>query len=110
MMKGLFSSKGIRAIAVLGATAAIAVPASSASAAGLLGSSTLFATAQGTSILGHEVPVLGTQGWYLTLPVGSNVLPGETFVWGILDFTIKSEVKVGGMEIAYLYIDPKMAR
>jgi uncharacterized oligopeptide transporter (OPT) family protein len=109
MRKYLFSSKATRVFAVLGATAAMAVPASSASAS-LLGSSTLLVTAQGTSILGQEVPLLGTQGWYITLPVGSNVLPGETIVWGVLDFTVKSEVKLGNYEIAYLYIDPNMVR
>ena len=109
MKKYLFSSRAIRAIAVGAAAAAMAVPASSASAS-LLGSSTLFATAQGTSILGQTVPVLGTQGWYVTLPVGSSVLPGESLVWGLLDFTVKSEVRVGNVEIVYLYLDPRMAR
>jgi len=108
MRKYLFSSRAIRTIAVAGAFA-MAVSASPASAA-LLGSSTLFATAQGTSILGNEVPVLGTQGYYVTLPVGSNVVPGETLVWNAIDFTVTSEVKVGGVEIVYLYLDPKMAR
>ena len=110
MKKYLFSSRAIRAIAVAAAAAALAAPASSASASTLLGSSTLFATAQGTSVLGNEVPVLGTQGWYVTLPVGSNVLPGETLVWAAIDFTVISEVRVGDVEIAYLYVDPKMAR
>jgi hypothetical protein len=106
MKKYLFSSKTVLALLVAGAVAA--VPAASASAA--TDSSTVFATLQGTSVLGQEVPVLGTQGYYVTLPVGSNVLPGEGLVWEAIDFTVTSEVTVGKLEIAYLYVDPKMAR
>jgi hypothetical protein len=106
MKKYLFSSKTVLALLVAGAVAA--VPAASASAAAT--SSTVFATLQGTSVLGQEVPVLGTQGYYVTLPVGSNVLPGESLVWEAIDFTITSDVKVGNVDIAYLYVDPKMAR
>jgi hypothetical protein len=107
MTKFLFSSKKIRALAVVGALAGVAaVPVSSASA-GLLGSTTLFATAQGTSILGQEVPVLGTQGWYITLPINSQVVP--QFVWNGIDFSVTSEVQVGNEEIVYLYVDPRMA-
>ena len=110
MKQDLFSSRAIRAIAVVGAVAAIAVTATSSASASPLGSSTLFATAQGTSILGKDIPVLGTQGYYVTLPVGSNVLPGETLVWQAIDFTVTSDVSVGGVEIVNLYLDPKMAR
>lgn len=107
MTKYLFRSKKIRALVLAGVMAgAAALPVSSASAQ----TSTLFATLQGTSVLGTAVPVLGTQGWYVTLPVGSNVFPGETLVWGLLDFTVKSEVKVGNVEIVYLYLDPYMTR
>ena len=110
MKKDLFRSKAaVRAIAVATAAAAVAVPASAASASSL-GSSTLFATAQGTSVLGHEIPLLGTQGWYVPLPIGSNVVPGETLVWNAIDFTVKAEVRVGSVEIVDLYVDPKMAR
>jgi hypothetical protein len=108
MKKDLFSSKKIRALAAVGAVAAVsALPVASASAS-LLGSSTLFATAQGTSILGQEIPVLGTQGWYITLPVNSEVVP--QFVWNALDFTVSSSVTIGNEKIVYLYVDPKMAR
>jgi hypothetical protein len=106
MKKYLFSSRTVLALIVAGAFAA--VPAASASAA--TDSSTVFATLQGTSVLGQEVPLLGTQGYYVTLPVGSNVLPGESLVWEAIDFTVTSDVTVGGLEIAYLYVDPKMAR
>jgi hypothetical protein len=106
MKKYLFSSRTVLALIVAGAFAA--VPAASASAA--TNSSTVFATLQGTSVLGQEVPVLGTQGIYVTLPVGSNVLPGESLVWEAIDFTVTSDVKLGNLEIAYLYVDPKMAR
>jgi hypothetical protein len=110
MKKDLFSSKKIRALAAIGAVAAVsALPVASASAStGLLGSSTLFATLQGTSILGQEIPVLGTQGWYITLPVNSAVVP--QFVWNALDFTVSSTVKVGNTEIVNLYVDPHMSR
>jgi hypothetical protein len=111
MKKDLFSSKKIRALAAVGAVAAVsALPVASASASTtpLLGSSTLFATLQGTSILGQEIPVLGTQGWYITLPVNSKVVP--QFVWNLLDFTVSSTVKVGNTEIVNLYVDPHMSR
>jgi hypothetical protein len=106
MKKYLFSSKTVLALLVAGALAA--VPAASASAA--TNSSTVFATLQGTSVLGHEVPLLGTQGFYLTLPIGSQVLPGESLIWNAIDFTVTSDVRLGNLEIAYLYVDPKMAR
>ena len=54
------------------------------------------------------MPVLGTQGWYITVPVKSTVLP--QFVWDALDFTVISDVKVGNTEIAYLWLDPHLAR
>jgi len=111
MKKDLFSRKTIRTLAVLGALAVPMVGAASANADGLLGlgSTSLFATAQSTSVLGTEVPVLGTQGWTLTLPIGSNVVPGETIVWDALDFTVESKVSVLGLEVVNLYLDPHLA-
>ena len=106
MKKYLFSSNTVLALIVAGALAA--VPAASASAA--TSSSTVFATLQGTSVLGQEVPVLGTRGWYVTLPIGSHVVPGEELVWEAIDFTVTSTVTVGNTQVAYLYVDPKMAR
>jgi hypothetical protein len=106
MKKYLFSSNTVLALIVAGAFAA--VPAASASAA--TNSTTIFATLQGTSILGQEIPLLGTQGYDVTLPIGSNVLPGESIVWNAIDFTVKGDIKLGDLEIVNLYIDPKMAR
>jgi hypothetical protein len=106
MNKYLFSSKTVLALLAAGVFAA--VPAASASAA--TNSSTIFATLQGTSVLGHEIPVLGTQGFDITLPIGSNVLPGESIVWNAIDFTVSGDVKLGNLEILNLYVDPKMAR
>lgn len=106
MKKYLFSSKTVLALIAAGAFAA--VPAASASAA--TNSTTIFATLQGTSVLGQEIPVLGTQGFYVTLPIGSNVLPGENIVWNAIDVTVKSDIKIGGLEIVNLYVDPHMAR
>jgi hypothetical protein len=100
MKRFLFSSNAVRVLAVVGAMAALPVTAASAS------TTSIYATAQGTSVLGMPVPVLGTQGWTLTVPVGSEVLP--QFVWGLLDFTVTSKVTVGDMEVYYLYIDPRM--
>lgn len=106
MKKYLFSSKTV--LALIAACAFAAVPAASASAA--TNSSTIFATLQGTSVLGHEIPLLGTQGFYVTLPIGSNVLPGENIVWDAIDFTVAGDVRIGGLEIVNLYVDPHMAR
>lgn len=39
-------------------------------------------------------------GHYVTLPVGSNVLPGETLVWNALDSTVSSDVKPLGEIVA----------
>jgi len=100
MKRFLFSSKAVRVLAVVGAMAALPVTAASAD------TTSIYATAQGTSVLGTPVPVLGTQGWTLTVPVGSNVLP--QFVWGALDFTVTSKLTVGDMEVYYLYVDPRM--
>ncbi len=115
IMKGLFRSSALRAMAGVAAAGALAASSGSASAASLgtapsSGSTTLFATAQGTSLLGHEIPVLGTGGWYVTVPVASHVVPGETLVWAAIDFTVADEVTVGGVEIVNLYVDPKMIR
>jgi hypothetical protein len=100
MKRFLFSSKAVRVLAVVGAMAALPVTAASAN------TTSIYATAQGTSLLGTPVPVLGTQGWTITVPVGSHVLP--QFVWGLLDFTVTSELTVGNMEVYYLYLDPRM--
>jgi hypothetical protein len=100
MKKFLFSSKATRMLVLAGAIALI--PASAASAA----TTSIFATAQGTSLLGIPVPVLGTQGWTLTVPVKSTVVP--QFVWSALDFTVTSKVTVGDLEVYNLYLDPRM--
>jgi hypothetical protein len=100
IMRFLFRSRAIRVIAVLGAL--VALPVASASA----DTTSIYATAQGTSVLGTPVPVLGTRGWTVTVPVGSHVLP--QFVWGLLDFTVTSRVTVGSTEVCFLYIDPRM--
>jgi hypothetical protein len=101
MKKFLFSSRTTRMLVLAGAVALI--PASAASAA----TTSIFATAQGTSLLGTEIPVLGTQGWTLTVPVKSTVAP--EFVWNALDFTVTSEATVGGFQVYNLYVDPRMA-
>jgi hypothetical protein len=100
MKRFLFSSNAVRVLAVVGAMAALPVTAASAD------TTSIFATAQGTSLLGTPVPILGTQGWTLTVPVDSNVLP--QFVWGVLDFTITSKLTVGDIEVYHLYLDPRM--
>lgn len=114
MRKNLFSSKAVRVLAVVGALAALPVTAASAnttskqgSSGGLLGSTSLFATAQGTSLLGIPLPVLGTRGYTLTVPVNSQVIP--QLVKEGLDFTITGEINVGGLQILDLYVDPRMS-
>jgi hypothetical protein len=109
MTKGLFRSKIIRTVVVLGAVLALPVSAASANSSGALnlGSTSIFATAQGTSILGTEVPILGTQGYTLTLPVGTSIVPKS--VSNLLDFTITSEVTVGKVQVLNLYLDPRMS-
>jgi hypothetical protein len=109
MKRDLFSSSRIRAIAVAGVVAGVAsLPLATASAD--TGSSTLLVTAQGTSLFGQEIPVLGTQDWYVAVPAGSDVLPGEAVVWDALDFTVTSSVTVGNQEILELDLDPRMAK
>jgi len=110
MKKDLFRGRKLRTIAVLGAAALPFVVTASANADGLLGlgSTSLFATAQGTSILGIDLPVLGTQGYTVTLPVGSNIVPGEKIVFDALDFTVAGDVKVGNLQVLNLYLDPHM--
>jgi hypothetical protein len=100
MKRYLFSSKAVRLLAVVAAFAAL--PATTAQAS----TTSIYATAQGTSVLGIPVPVLGTQGWTLTVPVGSQVLP--QFAWGLLDFTVTGKLAVGDLEVYYLYVDPRM--
>lgn len=100
IMRFLFRSKAIRVIAVLGALAALPVASVSAD------TTSIYATAQGTSVLGIPVPVLGTRGWTVTVPVDSHVAP--QFAWGLLDFTVTSRVTVGSTEVCFLYIDPRM--
>ncbi len=104
MKKHLFSSKTIRALIVVGAMAAAPVASASANT----DSSTIFASAQGTAVLGQEVPVLGTQGWYITVPVKSTVAP--QFVWDAIDFTVTSEVTVGDVQVVNLWVDPQLSR
>jgi hypothetical protein len=100
MTKYLFGSKMVRALVVVGAVAATQVATASAA------STTVFATAQGTAVLKQDVPVVGTQGWYVTVPVGSQVAP--KFVWDAIDFTATSEVTVGDLQVVNLYVDPHM--
>jgi hypothetical protein len=106
MKQFLFRHTALKALVVAGALAA--APVTSASAAGLFGSTTLFATLQGTGLLGQEIPILGTQGYYITVPVGSQVAP--QLVWNAIDFTVASEVQIGNEEIVNLYVDPHMAK
>jgi hypothetical protein len=109
MKKDLFRSKAIRALVVLGAVFALPVSAASASSSGAAGSgsTSIFVTAQGTSLLGTEVPVLGTQGYTLTLPVSTAAVPQS--VSNLLDFTVSSQVSVGNLQILNLYVDPRMS-
>ena len=104
MTKCLFSSKTILALIVGAAVAA--VPASSAAAA--TNSTTIFTTLQGTSVLGHEVPVVGTQGYNITLPVNSKVVPQA--VWNALDITADVNVSLGSLQVANVYVDPHLAK
>ena len=104
MTKCLFSSKTILALIVAGAVAA--VPASSASAA--TNSTTIFTTLQGTSVLGQEVPIVGTQGYNVTVPIQSSVVPQA--VWSAIDITADANVSLGSLQVANLYVDPHMAK
>jgi hypothetical protein len=92
----------VRAAVVAGVIAMLPVTAACAD------TTSIFATAQGTSLLGIPVPVLGTQGWTVTVPVSSKVLP--QFVWSGLDFTVESSVTVGNVEVLNLYLDPHMVK
>jgi hypothetical protein len=104
MKKYLFSSKTVLALIVAGAM--VAVPVASASAA--TNSTTIFATAQGTSVLGQELPILGTQGYDVTLPVNSNLVPQA--VWNLIDVTVSANVSLGNLQVLNVYVDPHMAR
>ena len=104
MTKCLFSSKTVLALIAAGMVAA--VPASSASAA--TNSTTIFTTLQGTSVLGHEVPIVGTQGYNVTVPVNSSVVPQA--VWSAIDITADVNVSLGSLQVANLYVDPHMAK
>lgn len=104
MTKCLFSSKMVLALIVAGAVAA--VPASSASAA--TNSTTIFTTLQGTSVLGQDVPVVGTQGYNITVPINSSDVP--QVVWNAIDVTADVNLTVGGLQVANVYVDPHMAR
>ena len=44
----------------------------------------------------------------MTLPVGSNIVPGEKIVFDALDFTVAGDVKVGNLQVLNLYLDPHM--
>jgi hypothetical protein len=105
MKQYLFSSKTIRALIVVAAVAVVPVATASANT---VPTTTIFASAQSTALLGQEVPVLGTQGWYITVPVKSTVVP--EIVWNAIDFTVTSEVTVGDMQVVNLWVDPHMAR
>lgn len=107
MKKNLFSSKAIAALAVVGALAAVPAAASAATNSNS-NSTTIFATLQGTSLLGQELPILGTQGFNITLPVNSNILPQA--VWNALDVTVQGSVSLGNLQLLNLYVDPHMVR
>jgi hypothetical protein len=104
MRKYLFSSKTVLALIVAGAFAAVPVASASADT----NSTTIFTTAQGTGVLGQELPVLGTQGYDITLPVNSNLVPQA--VWNAIDVTVSANVSLGDLQVANLYVDPHMAR
>ena len=109
MMKGLFRSMTVRTLAVLGALFALPVSAASADTSGLLssGSTSVYTTAQGTSLLGTEVPLVGTQGWTVTAPVDTSIVPSS--VSNLLDFTVSTQVSLDGLQLANVYLDPRMA-
>jgi hypothetical protein len=104
MTKCLFSSKTVLALIVAGAVAA--VPASSAAAA--TNSTTIFTTLQGTSVLGQDVPIVGTQGYNITVPIKSSTVP--QVVWNAIDITADVNVSLGSLQVANVYVDPHMAR
>lgn len=109
MKRNLFSSKAIAAVAVVGALAAVPAAASAATnSSSNSNSTTIFATLQGTSLLGQELPILGTQGFDITLPVNSNILPQA--VWNALDITVSGSVSLGDLQLLNLYLDPHMVR
>lgn len=91
-----------RAAVVVSVLAALPVSAASAD------TTSIYATAQGTSLLGAPVPVLGTQGLTLTVPISSDVLPQP--VWNALDFTVESSASVGGVQVYNLNLDPHMVK
>lgn len=110
MKKCLFRSKTVRTLAVLGAVLALPVSAASADTSGLLGqgSTSVYATAQGTSLLGYELPVIGTQGLTVTLPVNTSFVPSS--LTNALDFTVDAPLTLGSLSLANLDVDPRMVR
>lgn len=98
MKQFLFRSRAIRAMIVVGAVVALPVSVASAD------TTSLFATAQGTSVLGTPVPVLGTQGVTVPLPLSSAAIPQA--VQSATDVTVEGSVSVGGVQVVNLYADP----
>lgn len=56
--------------------------------------------------IGGAMPVLGKPSWTLSPPV--NILPGNVDGSIQVEFTFKSNAKVGDLEVYNLYIDPRM--
>ena len=83
------------------------MPASSAAAA--TNSTTIFTTLQGTSVLGQDVPLLGTQGYNVDRSDQEQHLCRRSC--GTRS-TSPADVNVslGSLEVANVYVDPHMAR
>lgn len=71
------------------------------------GSTSMYFSLAGTSLLGIPLPLLGSQGWTLTVPL--NLMPVLSLL-GLddFDFTFVSSAKVGDFQIYNLYLDPRM--